>query len=206
MGGNYDVVAHFYDRLSRFVFGDAIYKSQLFLLNSIPAEANVLIVGGGSGWILEEITRLHSSGLHITYVEKSEKMLSLSKKRNTGSSQVIFINQTIQDAKLDQVYDVVITPFLFDNFSDITLKKAFEKIDRHLNKGGRWLFADFQLQAYRIDQQVLLKTMYLFFNFFCSLETTKLPDTEAIFHNYSYRTCSEKRFFNGFIISIVYLK
>lgn len=206
MRGNYDTIAHFYDRLSRIVFGNAIYKAQLLLLKSIPAEANILIVGGGTGWILEEITRLHSSGLCITYVDVSEKMLILSRKRNTGSNKVAFINNAIQDTSLDQVYDVVITPFLFDNFTNATAAIVFKKIHNHLKKGGRWLFADFRLQAYRIDQQVLLKIMYLFFNFFCSIEATKLPDIEAVFHNYSYRAFDEKKFFRGFIVSTVYLK
>jgi spermidine synthase len=84
MAGNYDNSASFYDGLSRLVFGRTLIAAQVAFLSSIPKNAKVLIIGGGTGWILEEITRLYPSGLTITYVEISANMMALSQKRNTG--------------------------------------------------------------------------------------------------------------------------
>lgn len=206
MRGNYDAVAGFYDRLSRVVFGDAIYQSQVFLLKAVPARSKVLIIGGGTGWILEEIARIHERGLVITYVEISEKMMNRSKKRHAGENQVNFIGNSLQKALLQDSYDVIITPYLFSNFSEDTLKLVFDKIDRHLAKKGLLLFADFQLQEGRIYSRVLLKIMYLFFGFLCQLETSKLPDSAALFHHYGYKVVGHKLFYDGFIFSAVYQK
>lgn len=206
MHGNYDSVAPFYDRLSRLVFGEAIVLAQLFLLKAIPTGTDVLIIGGGTGWILEEIARKHQGGLKITYVEISREMMHQSRSRNAGENQVTYICQSIQEARLEHSYDVVITPFLFDNFSDNTLRSVFDKVDHHLKKNGLWLFADFQLQEGRILSKILLKAMYLFFGLFCRLETTKLPDSATLFRNYKYHPVCQEQFYDGFIYSIVYQK
>lgn len=206
MRGNYNAVAGFYDRLSRVVFGDAIYQSQVFLLRAIPARSKVLIIGGGTGWILEEIAKIHEQGLVITYVEISEKMMNRSKKRHAGENKVDFICSSIQEALLQDCYEVIITPYLFSNFSEDTLKMVFNKIDRHLAKNGLLLFADFQLQEGRILSRVLLKIMYLFFGILCQLETSKLPDSAALFHHYGYNVVGHKLFYEDFIFSAVYKK
>lgn len=206
MQGNYDAVACFYDPLAKAVFGNAINQAQLCMLELIPPETNILIVGGGTGWILEEITLLQPRGLQITYVEISKKMLRRSKQRGFGKNRVLFIHAAIQDVCLDGDYDVVITPFLFDNFSAKTLGQVFQKINRRLKKKGLWLFTDFQYPENSVRQKVLLRSMYLFFGFLCRLETYRLPDAASLFHTYGYGCIREENFFNRFILSAAYRK
>ena len=97
MRNNYDRIARYYDVLSRMVFFRAQLKAQIDQLHFIPANSSVLIVGGGTGWILEEIAKLHSSGLRITYVEISAKMLELSRKRNVRANQVTFVHSPAEE-------------------------------------------------------------------------------------------------------------
>ena len=206
MPANYDLVAGYYDRLARLVFGDAIFKAQLFLLRSIHAEARVLVVGGGTGWVLEELCRLHPYGLNITYVESSAEMMAKSKVRDTGENQLTFIHAPLQLAALEGAFDVVLTPFLFDNFTDESLKPIFAKMDRHLRDGGLWLFADFQHQKDKYSSKVLLKIMYLFFGIFCRIEASRLPDSAALFRLFHYRELGQESFYGGFIRAVVYQK
>lgn len=207
MTGNYDNVAPFYDRLSRLVFGKAIMQAQKYLLAWIPANSNVLIVGGGTGQILEEITCRHPSGLHITYVEISANMLALSRKRNVGSNRVQFIHQPIQEVSLQPVFDVVITPFLFDNFLPSTSEIVFNQLHAALKPGSHWLFADFHLseQSTR-GQKWLLKSMYFFFGFLCNVETRRLYDMRPFFTREVYTEIACKTFYKKFIRSMVYRK
>lgn len=206
MHGNYDAVAGYYDRLARLVFGDAIKQAHLFLLKAIPAGTSILIVGGGTGWILEEIANIHPQGLQITYVELSEKMMDRARKRAAGENRVTFICGAVQKASLEGYYDVVITPFLFDNFSEATLQLVFHKLDQHLKHGGLWLYTDFQQQKNRIYTRLLLRLMYLFFGFLCKLETSNVPDAAAQFQHHNYRIIREKKLMKGFIRSVVYEK
>ena len=49
----FDLVAPFYDALSRLVFGDQIVKSQTHFLHQVQKDDQVLILGGGTGQIFE---------------------------------------------------------------------------------------------------------------------------------------------------------
>lgn len=203
---SYDNVAPFYDSLSRLVYGDAIVKAHRFLVKAISANSKVLIAGGGSGRILEEITQIHSSGLCITYVEASGKMIELSKRKSTGNNKVVFINQPIQEASLLEEFDVIITPFLFDNFGEDTPGFVFEKLHPVLKPRGLWLFADFQVYRNNWWQKGMLKIMYLFFRIVCNIEATQLPDTNTPFVKHGYKIYSRQEFFKKFIYSVVYIK
>jgi ubiquinone/menaquinone biosynthesis C-methylase UbiE len=205
MASNYDNSAGFYDGLSRMIFGKALVKAQVYLLQFIPANSKILIVGGGTGWILEEIAKVHPSGLDITYVEISENMLSLSRKRDVGDNRVAFINDAIENVKPDQDYDVTITAFLFDNFTQDALPVAFEHIHRALKPKGLWLCTDFQITG-ALWQRTLLKSMYLFFKLLCGIDTTTLPDIEGQFVEHHYKAKSAKAFFADFILSTLYQK
>ncbi len=205
MAANYDNSAWFYDRLSRLVYGRALINAQVYLLQYIPQNSKILIAGGGTGWILEELTRLHPSGLVITYAEVSANMMALSKKRNTGNNQVKWINKPVEDINDKGLFDVVITPFLFDNFSDATMKKVFAHLHSLLKKNGQWLCADFAPTGKRW-QSILLKSMLVFFRLLCRIEASALPDIDSEFEKYGYKVVEQKRFFGDFIVCICYLK
>jgi ubiquinone/menaquinone biosynthesis C-methylase UbiE len=205
MPSNYDNSAWFYDRLSRLVYGKALVNAQVYLLPYVPPNSNVLIVGGGTGWILEELARVHPNGLNITYVEISAKMMVLSKSRNYRDNKVIFINQAVEEVIFTDNFDVVFTPFLFDNFKEETLQKVFAHLHHQLKTGGLWLNTDFRLTG-KWWQNVLLKSMFLFFRAICGIETSVLPDIERQFRQHGYMVVAEKSFFGEFVISAVYQK
>jgi len=205
MAANYNNSAWFYDRLSRLIYGRTIIKSQVYLLNHIPANSNILIVGGGTGWILEEITKIHPSGLNITYVEIAEKMIALSRKRNAGGNKVNFLNQAIENVKDDSIYDIVITPFLFDNFTEQTLQKVFDHMHNCLKPGGIWLNTDFHVTG-KWRHKLLLRSMFIFFRLICGIEASKLPGIQQCFERFGYISIDQKSFFSDFIISTAYSK
>ncbi|MES2268841.1 MAG: methyltransferase domain-containing protein [Bacteroidota bacterium] len=205
MPANYDNSASFYDRLSRLVFGKALINAQVYLLPNIPQKSNVLIVGGGTGWILEEVTKIHPSGLDITYVEISANMMALSRKRNIGENKVIYINQAVEQAQLSHDFDVVITPFLFDNFTEANLPIIFNHIHQTLKLGGLWLNTDFRLTG-KWWQYAMLKSMLLFFKILCGVESWHLPDVAKQFDAKGYKLVDEKTFFGEFVMSRLYKK
>ena len=205
MSANYNNSAWFYDGLARLVYGRALINAQVYLLHQIPADSNVLIVGGGTGWILEELTRIHPKGLSITYVEVAPAMMALSKKRNTGDNKVTFINDAIENVALTADFDVVVTPFLFDNFVEENLHKVFNSINILLKKDGLWLNCDFQLTG-KWWQWVMLKSMFIFFRLICNIEASKLPRIRECFERDGFTAIVQKNFFGDFIGAGVYKK
>jgi len=205
MASNYDNSAWFYDPLSKLVYGKALVKAQVYLLQFIQPNTKILLVGGGTGWILEELTRIYPSGLNITYVEISAKMTALSQKRNIGNNRVIYINNAIENVDLPNDFDVIITPFLFDNFTGQTLQKVFAHINTVLKPNGIWLNTDFQLTG-KWWQQILLKSMLLFFRIWCNIESKTIINIDPYFNEAGYTVIDDRSFFGEFIISKAYKK
>jgi ubiquinone/menaquinone biosynthesis C-methylase UbiE len=202
---NYDNAAWFYDRLSRIIYGRALIKAQTSFLHLIPANSKVLIAGGGTGWILEEIGKIHPSGLHITYVELSAKMMARAKKRNAGGNTVIYVNAPVEEAGLQPEYNVVITPFLLDSLPPAVFDTVFKRLDSLLDPSGMWLNVDFQLTG-KWWQKPLLKSMYLFFRVMGCVENVELPLIKQRFNLGRYQTQDERTFFGEFIAATVYRK
>lgn len=208
MVNNYDRIAAHYDRLSRLIFGKSIVRAQQALLPRITAPSRVLIVGGGTGWILEEIARACPSGLTIDYVEISSNMLDLARKRDFKSNQVTFVHTGIEDYAAPASFDVIMTPFLFDNFSHGRAQVVFQKLNNMLKNGALWLFTDFHIDkgSNRIWQKALLRSMYVFFRNISHVEADRLPDMQTVFTAHNFRVVSETFHFGRFIRSAAYRK
>ncbi len=200
---NYNRVAWFYDTLSRVVFGGAIVRAQTLYLPLLEAGDSILIVGGGTGWILERIANMSPKGFRITYVEASEEMIKRAKKRTIAQNEVFFINCPIEEFNSKNSFDVVITPFLFDNFLTHQAEKIFNHINKHLKNSGLWLYSDFR-QPEKIWQKGMLKIMLLFFKLLCKVEANKLPDIETQFRKNNYTLREQKNFYKGFITARAY--
>lgn len=205
MAANYNNSAWFYDRLARLVYGKALINAQIYLLKHIPENAKVLIIGGGTGWILEELVHIHSSGLQITYVEIAPNMAALSQKRNIGNNHVNFINEGIEKVNLPPDFDIALTPFLLDNFTQENFTIIFKSISDLLKPNGLWLNASFQLTG-KWWQQVMLQTMFVFFKVICGIEASKLPGISAAFEAGNYKLIEQKNFFGDFIGAKIYKK
>jgi len=208
LANNYDKIAKHYDWLSQIVFSKAQVNAQKNQLKYITTNSSLLIVGGGTGWILEEIAKIYPSGLKIVYVEISAKMIALSKKRDFKTNNVEFVNLAIENFKSAIEFDFILTPFLFDNFNQEQATLVFEKINLLLKSNGKWFFVDFTLQhgVGKWWKSLLLKSMYLFFRFFKMVSVSKLVEMKSYFLKHNYITIEERFYFKNFIEATVYLK
>jgi cyclopropane fatty-acyl-phospholipid synthase-like methyltransferase len=102
-------------------------------------------------------------------------------------------------------FDIVITPFLFDNFTEQTMQRVFCHIHKLLKPSGLWLNCDFQLTG-KWWQNVLLQSMFIFFRMICNIEASRLPDINKRFAEKEYMVVDEKTFFGRFVLSRVYKK
>lgn len=208
MNNNYDKIASHYDTLSRLVFFKSQVNAQVDQLHHIPKNSEVLIAGGGTGWILEEIAKIHPSGLKIVYVEISAKMLALSQKRDYKNNQVEFVNLGIEDFKTDVLFDVVLTPFLFDNFAEERAAKVFKQLNGYLKRDGLWFIVDFSLNKVNGNwwKWLLLKSMYSFFKLLGIVEANQLIDMNPYFANAGYQIVEQRFYYRGFIKAVIYRK
>ncbi len=205
---NYDGIAKYYDVLSRMVFFKSQINAQKDQLHYITANSKLLIVGGGTGWIIDEISKLYPDGLEITYIEVSGNMIQLARKRNLGGHNIEFIHLPVEEFVSNQSYDLILTAFLFDNFAKDRITQVFSKLSHLLKPGGLWFFTDFinNSQRSKMWQTLLLKSMYLFFRKLSNIEAKALVNTAEHFKDRGFNILSEHRYYGGFITSIVYQK
>lgn len=202
---NYDTLAPVYDRLSRLVFGKAQVNAQLYLLQVIPPNARILIIGGGTGWILDSIAERHQQDLSITYVDASAKMIALAKRRDVKGNEITFLNATIETAPLPGLYDIVLTPFIFDNIPEAELPPIFTHIEAALTPTAIWLHCDFRPPT-KIGHRMLVGAMYAFFRLLCGISASHLPDVDTLFRKRNWHLQEQKTFFNGLIEAGIYTR
>lgn len=207
MPNNYNRIAKFYDGISKLIYQHSIIHAQVFLLQQISSNNNILIIGGGTGWILEELAKLQLQHIHVVYVEKSAAMISISKKRNYKSIDVEFVESGVEEFKTCKQFDVILTAFFFDNFKAGKIETIFSKLHQLLKQNGIWLYADFiDAEDSKWWQKFLLKTMYLFFSVSTNIETQKLVNMQPYFFQQSYNLIAQQFFYRRFIQAIIYKK
>ncbi len=215
---NFDVIAPVYDLLGRLTFWGNIKKSQQYFLSLIPESSRILIIGGGSGWILTDILSLNKNIQHITYLEASSKMLAFTSERVTRFKTlrpnrllppVDLIQGTEADIPAEQQYDVIITYFILDLFNEEKLQQVMRFLFRAFRDNGIWLFADFNVSEKKPDrwwQLLWVQCMYWFFKITCQLSTVTLPDFTTTFQQFGLSPIHSKSFFRNMIVSKVYRK
>jgi len=208
MVNNYDPLARYYDFLSRLVYGRTQVDAQVQMLDQVRPGDKLLIVGGGTGWILETLAALYPNGLQITYVEPSKVMIRLARRRKRGGHTISFVQLPIEQYVTDERFDCILTGFLFDNFSQERTEATVRSLDKVLVVGGHWLNADFYYTPKRGTwwQWLLLRSMYWIVGGIVRVEAHKLPDMEACFGAVGYEVVRRTSYFRGFIQGVIYRK
>lgn len=204
---SFDRIAFLYDGLVKLVFGSVLRKAQCHFLEELPHHGRVLIMGGGSGWILEEIANSRKR-LSIDYVEASEAMIKLAKEREL-ELEVNFIHGNEEYPTTGQEYDVVVTPFFLDLFGPKRFLRSMEKLDLCLAKQGMWIFTDFYIPTKgfaRYYAKALIFVMYRFFRMCCGIDARKLPGFDQAFQQMNYEMKAEALYYFGIVRSRMYQK
>lgn len=197
----FDRLAPIYNSLGGIVFGKTLKRAQEYFLSSISADDRVLILGGGSGGLLKSLLK-QQPNVVIDYIDISEKMIQLARKKTKNPSNVNFIIGTEQNIP-DRIYQIVITNFYLDLFSNNTLQLVVLKIKTHLQPNAQWLVTDFVGE--KGWHKTMLWIMYRFFRTATGIEARSLPHWEKHIELAGLSEIDAKVFFNGFIKSSRYV-
>jgi tRNA (cmo5U34)-methyltransferase len=198
----FDHIAGLYDTLARIVFGKRIVQSQRYFLEDIADGSKVLILGGGTGWLLAELLSRNPNA-EVWYIEASQRMIALSREKVNDKGNVHFIHGTEQDIPAEISVDFVITNFYFDLFSNEALKKIVPEIATRMKENARWIATDFVYEG-TWWQSALLQAMYWFFRTVDAIESTRLPAWQEALRQAGWVPLKKKFFFRGFIKAALY--
>lgn len=199
---SFDRVAWCYDTLARLVFGRAQLRAQAHFLSLIPDFSQVLLIGGGSGWLLEQLL-LQKPKVQVLYLEASSNMIRLAQKRTSklDTSLVEWCCGTEQSLVGSNRFDVLLTPFILDLFTQQELLHQFlPRLVERLDEGGIWLFTDFVAPT-SWWQKALERGMYWFFRPLTHIRASQLPEFNLCFEHFNFQIQASKFFYWGFIES-----
>lgn len=200
---DFDIISGWYDPLSFLVFGKSIKRSQTYFLSTIGSEVkDVLLMGGGTGWLLNSLDELHRP-IRVTYIEASAKMLDKAQRKAPFENiEVDYVLGTEKDISTERIYDVVITHFFLDVFAPQHLKLVMDQMCAVLKPGGAWFCTDFVLNDIWW-QKVLVACMHCFFKITARLEAKRLQNFDQLFLQRGFNPVAEKCFYFGMIKSRV---
>ncbi len=194
-------VAPVYDTLANLVFGKTLMEATKSGFSWILPGDSVLIMGGGTGKVLETLDEL-GIPLNVWFMDSSEGMLELARKRRLENIDVQFIEADSRGYSFTQPYDIILTPFFLDCFTTKELVSNRRWIDG-LKPDGHWLFADFVPTNSWIKDR-FIELMYLFFRLTAGLKISRTPDYDQFFRGMSL--IQKQSFYGNMIESRVYRK
>ena len=209
MAEGFDRVAGFYDRMMRAVFGKSIVHAQTHFLPLIPPQAQkILIIGGGTGWIIQEVLKINPKA-QIIFIEISPKMIQQAQKKISSEqvTQVNFIHGDENKIKDFAPYDIIISNFFLDLFFFENSKKITNRFYENLNPGGLLLYTDFYAENDPLRLRKLgINFMYWVAHRLCQLEARHYWNYEKCILDIPFSKKDEKFFYFNTIQSIVFCK
>ncbi len=165
---DFNRIAPFYDRIAKLIFGNQLIRAQIHFLSEIKPNDDVLILGGGTGQLLEYFPSCNK----VLFVEKSEQMILYASRRKI-EADVDYINEDFLNYDHNRKFDIIICPFFLDCFDEINLHQVLRKIKSSLKSEGNLLVIDFKKNGFN---GLMLKSMHVFFRIFSKLESKSLLD------------------------------
>ena len=208
LSGNFDRIAWCYDALAGLVFGGSLRAAQRAALAGLPAGApRVLILGGGTGWVLGEVLR-RRPGAAVLYLEVSGPMLAraaarLHREWPGAAGQVEFRLGTEAALEPGEQFDALVTFFVLDCFTPAALGPALARLAAARRPAAPWLLADFSWPR-RGWQRALLGAMYRFFGAVAALRAQQLPDLHGALAGLGLRPGPPAYFFGGAVEGTVF--
>jgi SAM-dependent methyltransferase len=175
---NCNGIARWYRFLEYLAFGRALERTRVEYLDEVADARSVLILGDGDGRFTAEFVR-RTPHAAVEFVDSSSKMVELAERLVGGAGNVRFRVGDARTIALDGKYDLVVTHFFLDCFSEDELAELTARIRECCVPGARWLVSDFGLPAAgvgRFAAKVLIRGMYFFFWAVTGLGVTRLPD------------------------------
>lgn len=206
----FDRVAWCYDALRHLVFGQALERAQRAALVGLPPGApHVLILGGGTGWVLLEVLRRRPHAT-VLYLEASPNMLARARARlvrecPTAAAQVEFRHGTQAALAPTERFGTVITFFVLDCIALPELPDALARLRASQRPGAPWLLADFR-PAQHGWRRGLLWLMYRFFRLTTGLRAQELANLPAALGQLGLHAVASSRYFANAVEAAVFVE
>ena len=195
-------MAPFYDDIAGLVYGQPLFLAQLYSLQHVQNQTKLLIVGGGTGWILPYLFK-QAPQTEIWFVDISSHMIEIANKKVQPGQMVHLIHGTERDIPKNVLFDTVLLHFYVDGFTQNDLPVRLDSIHTTLKPNANWLIADFA-DSGKKHHRFLLWLTHRFFRFTVKHPNTRLQNWQKVLNHEGYEPVEECYFGDGLIKTMVY--
>ncbi len=199
---NCDRIARWYQFLEYLAFGRALQRRRVEYLELVGDARSILILGDGDGRFTAEYVTRNPAAL-VESVDLSKRMLELAAAR-VAHYKVRFRLGDARTIELEGKYDLVVTHFFLDCFTEEELGDLMARVSNCCVPDARWLVSEFRLPDNgfrRLAARALIRVMYFFFWAITGLEVTRLPDYSPLLTLNGFRIASRHVATGGLLVS-----
>ncbi len=207
---NFDLVARPYRWLEYLSFGPCLERCRFQHLGQLGRCRKALVLGDGDGRFTAKLLAANPE-IAVEAVDSSAAMLGLLARRaaRLGPAAVDRL-QAVEIDALDfrpapaNAYDLVVTHFFLDCFSEKQIDQLLVRILPNLAPGAGWLVSEFAIPERGIAapaSRLVIAALYRAFGLLAGLKTRRLPGYAAIFRRNGLRLVEEKAFLGGMLTS-----
>jgi SAM-dependent methyltransferase len=185
--------------------GGALQQARCTHVESLPNNANVLVVGEGDGRFLEALVQARPD-CNIDVVDKSAAMLELAKHRAGESSHVRFFNLDARHFESRRRYDAIVTLFFLDCFQGHALQEVVANLGGQAQANARWLYADFATDRVGLSgvlHRSVVQLLYFAFARVTDIEARQLDDPMPLLAQLGFVPLDEQRLLGGLLRSVL---
>jgi SAM-dependent methyltransferase len=165
-----------------------------------------LVYGDGDGRFLAQLLR-RAPGLQVTAVDASARMLQVAAHRLPPGASVALVHADalgFQPSREPSGYDLIVSHFFLDCFSDDELGCLLERVNAAAAKSAVWVVSDFavpQAAIARVLGRWIIRSLYHGFRLLTGLETCRLPDHGTVLRQGGWRLEDRRQRLCGLLIS-----
>lgn len=208
-GMNCDGMAAYYELLEKLSFGGRLAQRRSAYLERLSEAQRAILCGDGDGRFLAELLRANER-VEVDYVELSEKMVKLARRRIAalGPKFLARVRFVVGDVRRFEGcaggYDLIVTHFFLDCFSEAELPAVVERIATWGMPGAQWIVSDFQEQEAgigRVWTRAVVRALYWGFWLITALRVRRLPNYKAALTGTGAFLCAEENSLGGLLHS-----
>jgi ubiquinone/menaquinone biosynthesis C-methylase UbiE len=199
---NCDPIARWYRYAEYLTLGKALEKRRREYLSRMATAKHALLLGDGDGRFTAEFASANRSA-KIDSIDLSKNMLALAARRLEAlpfpTPAVRLLRADALTVPLEGPYDLIVTHFFLDCFSDSQIPELVERISSAATPDAQWIVSEFQTP--NLAAGFIVKLLYLAFRLLTGSRVQRLPAYAKVLAAHGFQRFAGKTALGGLIIS-----
>ena len=209
---NFDLIARPYRWLEYLSFGPYLERRRFCYLNELDNCRRALVLGDGDGRFTARLLAANSE-ITVDAIDSSAVMLRLLEQRvarlGSSASGRLQIRQmdALSFSPEGRLYDLVVTHFFLDCFSESEVGALIARIAPHLTADATWLVSEFAIPERRLPaylSRTVVGVLYRVFGMVTGLKVRSLPNYGKLLKQARFELRQRKTHLGGLLCSEIW--